>query len=326
MQNVARGLLAGSAADPGLTLGDLRASGPEGEQRASQLWVALVATNRFIIEGAGFARVEPLDYLDTLLMIALIQANIAPLMNDRDLQLRYATAESAPPDDVRRAISVTALAGSLGLPFETVRRRLGRLNALGYCEPAERGYRVPARLLDGPDYLTRIGGAGAIVRDIYLLLRDAGCLEGLAGLPAEYADGEPIRVVARAAGDYALRVFTVMTAEMGDPLDVFMVMALMHINTGGDPCVVPGWPLAPARVARLAEKMQLPYETVRRRLSDLAGRRLCARTARGWIVPGDHLAAMRVDLLEQNLAHLRRFFATLGRFGILSAWDASTPA
>lgn len=308
----------------GQTLGGLRASGVAGEARAAQLWTGLVATNRYVIDGLTMARMEPLDLLDILLLIALIQANVTPVTTDRDLQLRYAV--DAPPDEVRRAISVTALSGSLGLPFETVRRRLGRLNELGYCELAERGYRVPTHHLNTPDYVSRIAGGWELVRSLYVMLRGAGCLEGLAVSPAEPSDSEPLRVMARAAGDFALRVFTVMAAQIGDPVDIFVVMALMHLNTGGDPGVRPGGTLAPVRIARLSEQLNLPYETARRRLRELGERGLCVRGPRGWVVPAEQLALLRVDTLEENLANLRRLFATLARFGILAAWDSTLDA
>ncbi|MET0273034.1 MAG: hypothetical protein ABW360_08595, partial [Phenylobacterium sp.] len=64
---------------------------------------------------------------DALLVLAINQANIAPLTRQPDTRRRYGSLEAAAPDEARRPVSVNAVAGSLGLPFETVRRRVRHL-------------------------------------------------------------------------------------------------------------------------------------------------------------------------------------------------------
>src|SRR5687768_16284064 len=61
-----------------------------------------------------------------LLVLAVNQANIAPLTLDPQARSRYGALEAPAPDAARRPVSISAVAASLGLPFETVRRRIRR--------------------------------------------------------------------------------------------------------------------------------------------------------------------------------------------------------
>src|SRR5665213_1096449 len=90
--------------------------------------------------------------LDALLTSAISQANVAPITRQADLQVTYAAPEAPPPDDMRRPVSINALATSLGLPFETVRRRVRGLLDRGTCESVGGGVIVPTRVVTSPDY------------------------------------------------------------------------------------------------------------------------------------------------------------------------------
>jgi hypothetical protein len=54
----------------------------------------------------------------------------------------------APPDELRRPVSVLALARSLDLPFETTRRHVQALEAAGRCVRVRGGVIVPASALE----------------------------------------------------------------------------------------------------------------------------------------------------------------------------------
>ena len=70
------------------------------------------------------------DLADALILAALIQSSSAPIAGDPGLQRRYGVFAAPAPATMRRAISMNAVAASLGLPFETVRRRVKRLFAV----------------------------------------------------------------------------------------------------------------------------------------------------------------------------------------------------
>src|SRR5689334_15297987 len=67
------------------------------------------------------------DVTDSLLRAALVHSNMAPVIRDPELQRRYATLDQDVPNELRRPASVNALASSLNMPFETVRRRIAAM-------------------------------------------------------------------------------------------------------------------------------------------------------------------------------------------------------
>jgi len=56
-----------------------------------------------------------------------MNANVAAIMKDPVLDLRFASSEASEPDSFKKGISRAALARFLNVPFETVRRRIERL-------------------------------------------------------------------------------------------------------------------------------------------------------------------------------------------------------
>jgi hypothetical protein len=86
------------------------------------------------------------DLLDGIILWALVQANVGHLINS-DLPGEIG---AAPPDELRRPVSVMALAANLGFPYETMRRRVGKLIASGMVVRVPGGVIVPGSMLDGP--------------------------------------------------------------------------------------------------------------------------------------------------------------------------------
>jgi len=105
----------------------------------------------FVLDVARISRGAG-DLLDPLLMTAILDANQAPIHRDPELARRYGDAGTALPNAHRRPISVNALAKSLRLPFETVRRRVGGWVAAGVCVRTPAGVYVPAEAVTSPAY------------------------------------------------------------------------------------------------------------------------------------------------------------------------------
>lgn len=78
------------------------------------------------------------DYSLAVVYLAILQANLGPVMEDASLSARYAGVDAVVPEDLRRPISVHALAGSLHMPYETTRRCVGRLIDKGYVKRVSR--------------------------------------------------------------------------------------------------------------------------------------------------------------------------------------------
>lgn len=78
------------------------------------------------------------DLLMGIVFMAVLHANISWLSEDTSVASTYGEVDKAPPDTLRRPVSARALAVSLGLPRETVRRQVEKLVAQGWIVKDER--------------------------------------------------------------------------------------------------------------------------------------------------------------------------------------------
>lgn len=86
------------------------------------------------------------DLMASIVLIAVVQANVAHL--DEATTAWTPAGASAPPDTLRRPISVLALAHSLSMPYETVRRTVARLIREGLLIRTGDGILAPGGALD----------------------------------------------------------------------------------------------------------------------------------------------------------------------------------
>jgi hypothetical protein len=95
------------------------------------------------------------DLMLGLIFAAILQANVRHINNDPSLARQHGPTHALVPDEVRRPISVNALAESLGIPYETTRRHVNRLITMGWCVKAgTRGVIIPVEVLNTPEALS----------------------------------------------------------------------------------------------------------------------------------------------------------------------------
>jgi hypothetical protein len=259
----------------------------------------------------GVADLAPLD---ALLVLAINQANIAPLTRDPAARARYGQLDAPAPDDERRRVSINAIAGSLGLPFETARRRIGKLAAAGVCDISSEGVVVPASFLASPGYLASVLSAHERLRGFYLELQAAGLLGPLP--PPNYGlEGSvPVRAAARLLSDYVLRASEGLLRTAGNVISAMILTALLEAALQPD-----GGRLKSLRA--LVAKLELPGETVRRHVAQLVETGLCERGSRGLAVPAPALETEQVKrLFADNAAYVQRLMAGLSERGVILAW------
>jgi hypothetical protein len=109
------------------------------------------------------------DLLDGIILSALVQANVGHLGPDAP-----GGQGAAPPDELRRPVSVMALAANLGFPYETMRRRIGKLTAAGWCERVPGGVIVPGAVLNGASNKAALRANFANLRRLRKALLAAG--------------------------------------------------------------------------------------------------------------------------------------------------------
>jgi DNA-binding Lrp family transcriptional regulator len=292
-----------------------------------------------IVKLIGFGR----DVIDGLLITAISQANVAQVTRSPELQRRYATLDQAPPDELRRPVSISAVANSLHIPFETARRRIGAMADLGVIQTTAKGVIMPTAPLNSPFYRLAAEGHYNIVRNFYFRLRAIGMLDDLPQSEAATWDPEtpPIRLVLRLSSDYLLRLAEPMNANMGDVLTGMVLSDLIQANIEHFPdtqggaagedwdasAFVPDGERRAVRTAEMAQRLGVPAETVRRHLQRLTKQDLCERTQNGYMVTVRILARPAfVQFMMDNQSHLQRFFTALADFGVLSQWDREESA
>lgn len=262
-----------------------------------------------------------LDPLDALLVLAINQANIAPLTRDHEARARYGDINAPAPDDERRPVSVNAVAASLGLPFETVRRRIRRLTAAQVCQLSADGVVVPANFLVSPGYVASVMQGHERLRRFYFELRAAGLIDALPA-PNFETDSVPVRAAARLLADYLLRACEGLMRESGNVISALLLVALLapaladEGRSGGSPRAI--------SVRGVAMRLKLSAETARRHCGELAEEGLCVRASGGMLVAEETLsrAGLRL-LLSENAANVQRLMAGLAERGVIQAWEAA---
>lgn len=287
-----------------------------------------------LVKLGGFGR----DVIDGLLLVAISQANVAQITRSPTLQRTYAALDQPPPDELRRPVSVSGIANSLRIPFETARRRINLLVDAGAVQVLDRGVIIPGAPLTSPYYRIGVEANYGLVRSLYFRLRGIGLFEDLPrpNGPPFPADNPPVRLVIRLSSDYLLRLAEPVSAHLGDIVTGLLLLDLIHANTehlpdteGGDAdagwtaeSFVPDRLRRPARPAHLAERLGIPQETVRRHLKRLLEADQCERSENGYLVPARILSrAPFIQFMLDNQSHLHRLYAGLADFGVLSQWD-----
>jgi DNA-binding Lrp family transcriptional regulator len=300
------------------------------------LRVALRAANGFALELLRIQRGER-DFTDAIILATLVQSNSAPVSGDPELQRRYAAFAAPVPEEMRRAISINAMAASLGLPFETVRRRTKRLIADGLCEATPQGVRLSNALLASDAHARGLQATYAAAQGLYERLLRTDCVRLMdlpPRAPAPSGDTPPVRIVWRASADYFLRMMEILLPAFPSITRAFVVLEVTRANLEDVPdglrgdesyepqALLPDEYRKPVRASVVAASLGLPHETVRRTLTTLVEEGRCLRVRGGFVVPAEVLARPRVVMaLGANFRNLGRMFAELAETGVLTRWD-----
>lgn len=236
-----------------------------------------------------------LDMMSILTLLAIIRANMRDVARDRDAIRPYAGLDLIPPDEVRRPVSVYAVAKELRAAYETVRRHVTRLKDEGFCEVSGQGVVVPRRVLAQAAWMEVTEENWRVANR---LVEESASFGVVAHGPAIEAPSDVRRHVARVSIEFFLKGLSLMA--QGDRLDVMSVLALRAIafanveHLAHDP--EKGLAFAgladipqdserrPVSVYAVAKSLLLPYETTRRTVLKLVNRGLVERRAEGGLV------------------------------------------
>lgn len=272
------------------------------------------------------------DIVDPLILSVIIEANIAPINQDPELSRRYATLDSPPPNELRRPVSINAVAASLRLPYETVRRRIAKMADTGIVVIAPRGVYVPTFAVDDPFRLAIATYRYERLRAFYAELKALRALDDIAVRPPEAPTypAAPIRAANRVISEYTLRVIDQIMRRLGDPLTglILLEMARGNVEQLPDGATRVDRPLPdavrkPIPVLTLSKRLGLPPETTRRHVRRLEAEGFCRRVRGGRLAAVEQLGQNQdgVHGLGENLQNVQRLFARSAALGILAFWE-----
>jgi AraC-like DNA-binding protein len=290
----------------------------------------------FVLDILGMGR-GPGDIVDPLILAVVLEANIAPVSQDLELAARYGTLADIPPEDLRRPVSINAVAGSLQLPYETVRRRCARFIETGALIATPRGVVAPGHMVNSPFFLVIATARYERLKAFYFELRALGAFDA-APRPNDvptYASA-PIRAANRLISEYVLRVVESVMRGVGDPLSGLILLEMGRANAASpDPIdlqvegPIPDSRRTPISMLELSRRVGLPAETVRRHVNKLQDGGFCRAVKGGRLASVEKL--MRGDPeggggLAENLQNLQRLFARCASLGIIAHWESEAAA
>lgn len=267
------------------------------------------------------------DILALLIHVAIVQANLGYIDNDPELRERWGDLDNAPPDEACHPVSALAVAASLNLPRETVRRKIRAQIDAGFCAVRGGGVYAPFVVRDRPENRVIIDRIGRKLADV---LRSLARLD-IGGLKLPEAGGEVLlrkpRRIIRVVSDFNLRTAANLSAMFdGDLVTALVFMGLARISNrhlpldllADEPGFLDDSRRVAANAAEVARGIGLPRETVRRRLTILTETGWAVVADHGYIVPAAALGRPQaVNLLEVNLANVQWLIARLRRTGLL---------
>jgi DNA-binding Lrp family transcriptional regulator len=303
-----------------------------GVEQDPQVWAVTRASLDCIRDVVQITRGDD-HMLEALIFTAALDANMTPVNRDPELQVVYGGVEVSAPDELRRPVSMNAIAQSLRLPFETVRRRFLSLARAGLCVVTPQGVVVPNGAVTSAAYIAKQRARYDRTRGLYEALKAAGALPDTEAARAGLAPAaEPlVRAANRALSEYMLRAVDDLIALTGDVMSSLVLLELVLANTRGlSAAELAEWTRAPerlgrpVRIAALAAPLRFSGETIRRHLNGLEEMGFCGRTAGGLVAIAPPPAWPRLaGLVEANQANLQRLFARLRQLDILTGWDAA---
>lgn len=292
----------------------------DGERVPTRL-VARQVSELLFARGRRWVALVGVDPLTAFIHAVIMSAGMQHLPYRRD-DGTWLPVEAG--ETLARPVSGSAIAQSMGIPLTTVRRHAADLVAAGVAERRARGFSVVEAFYRDPrlptfaqeDVMGLARMTQALVQAGYALPR---------GWSPAVLDSVPAGVVERLIQAFALRAMETFTTSHDGFLPGGIVAAIVASNVRAitaDPVLAaryaaddtppPDELRAPVSVRALAQELDVPFETVRRRVAALEQAGVVIRSARGVIVPG-RLLQTPAHLADNRriAAHFEQLLATL---------------
>lgn len=267
------------------------------------------------------------DLVAALVSASVSQASIGHIARDPELSRLWGGSEPVIPRELRRPISAYAVAAALGLPRETVRRKIRTLVASGYMEEEPDGVVVRADRASDPAFMEAMRDMARLTSAFCADLGEAGYAAAYAQ-PGEVPTQPRLRVVALNTTAFMLRFFEDLNAVAEDQLTGLSYLAIAAANTrhldwradvspfrGG---MAPIGLRKPVTALALATELGVPRETARRQVRKLTDMGHARLVTGGVVIDPSRLPRPEADnFVGRTEANVRRLLTTLRDTGVL---------
>jgi len=288
--------------------------------------LARLASHHFLNTGSLIARVVDADLVTALTFLTISRSNVRALTDDGQGAQTFAALEAVPPDELRRGVSVYAVARDLAIPYETVRRHVKKLRDKDVVETGPDGLTIPRRVYASPNQIEAVAQNWELVR---AFVADAVRFGLIAPGPVAPLDADTRRQAVRLSIAYFLDSLSVIGRALEqDALSAMVFLAIGRGNVGHfvhDPvtqvaygsvaAIPPDHLRRPVSAYAVSRGLNLPYETTRRYGLKLIEQGWIERSANGGLlVPASVVARPSmirgvVDLAETTQAFLAEMLA-----------------
>ena len=322
---------------PGLGPAEIAVEQPPDAKAPANVRAILRVGNEFFLRSIdGMVAAQNGDLIAALIFNTLWIANVRHITHSA-ANTQFRGLDDMPPDALRRPVSVQALANTLRIPYETVRRYVQTMIRKGDCiRVGKRGLIVPAAVHSQPHRRESLrAGLPSLMRfldDLKLAGFDfSPYRRTLANtVPASGKTPANARALMRAGMDLIMHGVDSIGRLHGNDFLAGMICTtiwtanLRHITCsrdnlkyGGLDQLPPDDARRPVKVNAIAAALQLPYETTRRSVSKLVRAGVVVRIeGRGVIFPRAQFA--RPDYYEaarQSYAQIVHTVSDLHRAG-----------
>lgn len=268
------------------------------------------------------------DITTTIIFATITQANLGHLDQGPDRVRTWGALNKPAPNDLRRPITAHAAAAALGLPRETLRRKLNGLKAKGYVDETRDGVIIRAEAMLQPPLVATTVANTDLARDFCLKLQRAG-LVSVDRMAAPELDEPLHRAIGRATNTFCLRYLENVMALSGGELVLGLTACALeganirHLAESGADLIgpirtIPDSERRPITAAALAEEISLPRETTRRHLHRLIALGVCRAVPGGFIFTEARFNPERLATsLGRTAANVRQLYAALIGLGVM---------
>jgi predicted transcriptional regulator len=271
------------------------------------------------------------DLVLTLVYAAVIQANARDVDADEHLSRQWGQAEQPLPVALRKPVSGYAVALALGLPRETVRRKIKVLVERQLLEPTEAGFIGAQHDLE-PEYgLSFMESDAAMSLAFFQTMQH---IEGLSEQDLALCRQGPCmqRMISRAANGHTLAVLEDLRRLFdGELIAGLLFCAILNANArraggGGAEDLQSRWENArPITALALSDMVGIPRETTRRHIKKLEEMGFCTFGTRGVTISEDVLGKPSVvAAFDRICASTRALIQRMARSGVLADREAQT--